>query len=229
MRYDNIKPGIFLSRPNRFIAEVEIDGKTEICHVKNTGRCREILRKGAKVLLCESHSDKRKTRYDLVSVYKNNELINIDSMAPNLIFKEWAQKNEFFGMGAVFKAETKYGNSRFDYFITSGERKIFVEVKGVTLENDGVAAFPDAPTERGVKHLEELCAAVGEGFEAYVFFVVQMKNIKYLVPNTQTHPEFADALLRAKKSGVGIFAIDCIVRPGEIVGDCFVDVFPEGK
>ncbi len=164
------------------------------------------------------------TRYDLVSVYKNDELINIDSMAPNHIFREWAVKNEFFGKDAVFKPERKYGNSRFDYFVTRGERRIFVEVKGVTLENNGVASFPDAPTERGVKHLNELCLAAREGFEAYVFFVIQMKNIKCFVPNRQTHPEFADALLKASESGVKIFAIDCIVKPGEVWGDSFVDV-----
>ncbi|MBQ4630560.1 MAG: DNA/RNA nuclease SfsA [Clostridia bacterium] len=224
MTYKNIREGIFISRPNRFISLVEIDGKEEICHVKNTGRCKEILKEGTKVLLQEFDSPKRKTKFDLISAYKGNELINIDSQAPNKLFAEWAKKTAFFGKDAMFKAEKKYGNSRFDFYIEADSKKIFVEVKGVTLETDGVAAFPDAPTERGVKHINELCKAVDDGFEAYIFFVIQMKNIKKLIPNRKTHPEFGKALEAASEKGVKIFAIDCKVSPGEVWADRFVDV-----
>ncbi|MBQ4527793.1 MAG: DNA/RNA nuclease SfsA [Clostridia bacterium] len=224
MIYENIREGIFLSRPNRFIAHVEVDGKEEICHVKNTGRCKEILKEGTRVILQEFDSPKRKTKFDLISAYKGSELINIDSQAPNKLFAEWAKKTVFFGKDAVFKAEKKYGNSRFDFYIESEAGKKFVEVKGVTLENDGVAAFPDAPTDRGVKHINELCKAIDNGFEAYVFFVIQMKNINKFIPNCKTHPEFGDALKTAEKKGVKIFAVDCIVSPGMVMADNFVEV-----
>lgn len=224
MKYDNIREGIFISRPNRFIAYVEIDGKEEICHIKNTGRCRELLTKGARVLVQEFDLEKRKTKYDLVSVYKGNNLVNMDSQAPNKIFADWVRKKEFFGEDALIKPESRFGNSRFDFYIETKNRKIYVEVKGVTLETDGIAAFPDAPTERGRKHINELCSCIDEGYEAYVFFVIQMKNIHKMIPNCKTDPEFAKALKKAKEKGVGIYAIDCIVKPGEVVADEFVEI-----
>ena len=168
MIYENIRSGTFISRPNRFIAVADIGGSQEICHVKNTGRCKELLIPEAKVILQEFDSEARKTRYDLTAVYKGDRIVNIDSQAPNKVFAEWAAK--YFGKGSVIKAECKYGNSRFDFYIENGERRIFAEIKGVTLEKGGVAMFPDAPTERGLKHVNELCECVKNGYEAYIFF-----------------------------------------------------------
>ncbi len=225
MKYQSIVEGKFISRPNRFIAHVEISGKEEICHVKNTGRCRELLIPGVKVFLEESKNPARKTKYDLVAVYKEYTLVNIDSQAPNKVFYEWAK--EYFGESAVLRPETKYKNSRFDCYIEVGERKIFAEVKGVTLEEKGVAKFPDAPTERGIKHIEELIDTVENGYEAYIFFVVQMKGVSYFTPNYNTHRAFGEALVRAKKSGVNIVCIDCNVMPDTLKIDDFVDVILE--
>lgn len=224
MIYKNIYPGKFISRPNRFIANIEIDGKTEVCHVKNTGRCKELLQVGADVFVQKSDNPLRKTSYDLISVYKNGMLINMDSQAPNKVFYEWARESGYFGEITLIKPECKYKNSRFDFYIEADDRKIFVEVKGVTLENDGVVSFPDAPTERGVKHLKELVEAKENGFEAYVFFIVQMENCIYFTPNRLNHPQFADALLDAKNSGVNIIAVNSIVTENELKINEFIQV-----
>lgn len=224
MEYKNITEGVFISRPNRFIANVDIGGKREVCHVKNTGRCRELLVPGVRVILEKSANQSRKTAYDLIAVYKGEELINIDSQAPNRAFGEWARKSGFFGENVTVKPETKFGNSRFDFYIESGDRKIFVEVKGVTLEENGVVLFPDAPTERGVKHVKELIEAAEKGYEAYIFFVIQMKNCTYFTPNRRTHHEFADALIHAKENGVNIQAINCTITPNSMELCDFIDV-----
>ncbi|MBQ4116562.1 MAG: DNA/RNA nuclease SfsA [Clostridia bacterium] len=224
MKYKNKISGIFIARPNRFIAEVEVDGEKKVCHVKNTGRCRELLIEGVRVILEKTDNPTRKTEYDLIGVYKNNELINIDSQAPNKVFGEWVEKGTYFKNITLIKPECKYKNSRFDYYIEADGRKIFVEVKGVTLEKDGVVLFPDAPTERGVKHINELIDAKENGFDAYIFFVVQMKKCKYFTPNIQTDPKFAEALKLAKNKGVNICCVNCNVCEEGFDIDGFVDV-----
>lgn len=215
MNYKNVISGKFLSRPNRFIALVEIDGKEEICHVKNTGRCRELLTDGARVMLEVSDNPERKTKYDLVAVYKGDMLINMDSQAPNKVVDEWLRGGGL-GKPDVIKSECVFENSRFDFYLEANEKRIFVEVKGVTLEEDGVVKFPDAPTERGVKHLTELEKAIELGYEAYVIFVIQMEKCKYFTPNEKTHPAFANALKKAKESGVNILAYSCNVTEGSL-------------
>jgi len=224
MIYENIKQASFISRPNRFIANIEIDGKIEVAHVKNTGRCRELLIPGATVFAEEFDSPHRKTNYDLISVYKGDRLINMDSGAPNKIFFEWVQVSGFFKDITIIKPETKYKNSRFDFYIETASRKIYVEVKGVTLEENGIVMFPDAPTERGLKHVNELCDCVSEGFEAYVVFIVQMKDVLYFTPNDATHSAFGEALGVAKKNGVNILAMDCEVSENSISSRSFVEV-----
>jgi len=216
MQYERIKKGIFLSRPNRFVAHVEVDGQMEVCHVKNTGRCKELLRPGAVVYLEQSGNPKRKTRYDLVTVEKGDRIINMDSQAPNKLFAEWARRGEFRPGLTLLRGETTFGNSRFDFYWEAGEQRGFVEVKGVTLEEDGVVRFPDAPTLRGVKHIEELIRAREEGYEAAVCFVIQMDRVKYLTPNDRTHPEFGQALRKAAQAGVELLALDCTVVPGQV-------------
>ena len=216
MRYNNIVEGKFLSRPNRFIANVEINGNTETVHVKNTGRCRELLVPNATVFLEKSDNPLRKTQYDLVAVYKDNLLINMDSQIPNHVAEEWLKLGDIFSKDAKIRREVKYKNSRFDFYIEDGKRKIFLEVKGCTLEQDGIAMFPDAPTERGVKHIEELIGCLEEGFEAYILFVIQMKGVKVFKPNDNTHKAFGDALRKAYESGVRILAYDSIVTPNSI-------------
>ncbi len=211
MKYRNIEKGIFLSRPNRFIANVMLSGREELVHVKNTGRCRELLPAGAEVFCERSDNLERRTAYDLVAVIKGERLINMDSQAPNEVFYEWAAAGNFIGLPDYIKPEYKWGNSRFDFYLEKDGRKILVEVKGCTLENDGECYFPDAPTERGVKHIRELVSAHNEGFECYIFFVVQMKDVKFLAPNDSTHPEFGDALREAARQGVNIIAYDCHV------------------
>ena len=210
MQYINMVPGIFLERPNRFIAHVEIDGKVEIFHVKNTGRCRELLTRGAEVWCQKSDNPARKTKYDLITVRKGDRLINMDSQAPNAAAKEWLLLG---GLGEIsdLRPETIHGDSRFDFSFQLDGRRCFLEVKGVTLENDGVCAFPDAPTERGVKHLKGLIQATMEGYGAYVLFVIQMADVKYLRPNDDTDPAFGEALREAASNGVQIFAVDCAV------------------
>lgn len=220
MRYPNICPGTFLARPNRFIAHVEAAGRMEVCHVKNTGRCRELLVPGCRVYLVESGNPARKTRYDLVAVEKEREpgplLINMDSQAPNKVFGEWAASGAFRPGLTLLRPEMTYGNSRFDYYWEASGNRGFVEVKGVTLEENGVARFPDAPTQRGVKHLEELIAARAAGYEAAVCFVVQMERMNWLEPNDATHPEFGAALRRAAKAGVEVLALECRVTPDSL-------------
>ena len=212
MKYQHIVRGRFLERPNRFIAYVEVDGESVVCHVKNTGRCRELLTPNATVILAKSENPNRKTVYDLVAVYKGDRLINMDSQAPNAVFGEWVRESGYFPDLTCVKPEYTYQNSRFDFYLEAGERKIFVEVKGVTLERDGVVLFPDAPTERGAKHLRELADSVENGYEAFVFFVIQMDSCRYFAPNRATDPNFALALEQAAESGVELRAVTCRVR-----------------
>lgn len=212
MKYSNMKKGNFLSRPNRFIAHVMIDGREEIVHVKNTGRCKELLVDGSEVYCVRSDNPVRKTAYDLVAVKKGNRIINMDSQAPNYVFRDFVLSGGFIGVPDFVKPEYKWGNSRFDFFINKDGRNILVEVKGVTLESDGACYFPDAPTERGVKHINELISASAQGFETYLFFVIQMKNVSFFSPNKLTHPEFCDALKKAGERGVNILAYDCVVN-----------------
>ena len=210
-----------MERPNRFIAYAELNGKKETIHVKNTGRCAELLRPGAVIYVQESDNPERKTKWDLIAVEKETgrgkRLINMDSQIPNRVVQEWIEAGNLFPDVSLVRPETTYGNSRFDLYVEAGERRIFIEIKGVTLEEDGVCRFPDAPSDRAVKHLEELIRAKKEGYEAYVFFVIQMKGVSYFTPNTDTHPAFAEALRRAKESGVEILAYDCSVAPDSIV------------
>jgi sugar fermentation stimulation protein A len=210
MQYQNMVPGIFRARPNRFIAHIEINGKLEICHVKNTGRCKELLTPGAKVWCQQFDSVSRKTKYDLICVQKGDILINMDSQAPNAAAKEWLLSG---GLGNIqnLKAESFHGDSRFDFSFTKDGKPCFLEVKGVTLENDGVCAFPDAPTERGAKHLRGLAALAQQGYGAYVLFVIQMSDVKYLHPNDVTDPAFGAALREAAAAGVQVLAMDCAV------------------
>ncbi len=208
MQYANMEPGRFLARPNRFIAHVEIKGQTEVVHVKNTGRCRELLPVGAEVYCQRSSNPARKTKYDLIAVRKGQRLINMDSQAPNQAAKEWLLAG---GLGPIeaLKPEYTHDDSRFDFsFIRDGKR-CFLEVKGVTLENDGICAFPDAPTERGAKHLRGLTRAVQEGYGGYVLFVIQMSDVTCLHPNDATDPQFGIALREAAAAGVEVMAVDC--------------------
>ncbi|MDR2720125.1 MAG: DNA/RNA nuclease SfsA [Nitrososphaerota archaeon] len=216
MLYSNICEGKFLCRSNRFIAQIDLNGIKVIAHVKNTGRCKELLVPNAKVILQKSNSPNRKTQYDLISVWKNNRLINIDSQAPNKVFLEYLQSGRHIEGITLIKSEAKYGNSRFDFYIEAGKRKIFIEVKGVTLEDNDVVMFPDAPTERGVKHLNELIKCVQEGYEAQVVFVIQMNGARYFKPNNKTPPAFGETLITAEKAKVTILALDCIVTKNSI-------------
>lgn len=224
MKYKNVKKGIFSERPNRFIAYVEIDDKKEVVHVKNTGRCRELLIPGVEVYVERAKNPNRKTKYDLIAVRKGEGLYNIDSQAPNKVFREWIIDSGYFGDVDVVKAESVYGKSRFDFYIQAQDRKIYAEVKGVTLEKDGILMFPDAPTQRGVKHLEELCDCIKNGFEAYAVFVIQTEKAKYFTPNAETHPEFAEALKKAKDCGVNILALNCHVTEDALKINTFVPV-----
>lgn len=216
MKYERIEKGRFIERPNRFIAYVEIAGKKETVHVKNTGRCAELLLPGAEVFLQKSDNPERKTKWDLIGVKKGKRMVNMDSQIPNRVVEEWIRKGNLFPEATLIKPEKTYKQSRFDLYVEEGERKIFIEVKGVTLEMDGVVKFPDAPTERGVKHIHELCEAVQEGYEAYIFFVIQMKGVKYFTPNMVTHAAFGKALLQAQESGVHVLAYDCKVSKDSI-------------
>ena len=212
MEYSNMVPGFFLDRPNRFIAHVEIDGTVQTVHVKNTGRCRELLTRGARVYCQQWDNPSRKTKYDLIAVEKGSRLINMDSQAPNLAAGEWLRAG---GLGPIagLRPETVHGDSRFDFSFTLEGKPCFLEVKGVTLENQGVCAFPDAPTARGAKHLRGLTAAAGEGYGAYVLFVIQMEDVRYLCPNETTDPDFAQALRQAAAAGVQVLAVECRVTP----------------
>lgn len=213
MRYENIYSGTFISRPNRFIAYVEIEGAVEVCHVKNTGRCRELLTPGAAVYLERSSNPQRKTKFDLIAVKKGDLLVNMDSQAPNKVFREFAERGILWKDLTRIKGEYTWGDSRFDFLLEDEKGPIFVEVKGVTLEDNGIARFPDAPTERGVKHLNGLKRAVEEGYRAAVFFVIQMEGMKCFMPNDGTHPAFGDALRAAAAAGVEVLAYECRVTP----------------
>ena len=215
MRYENMVPGIFCARPNRFIAHVEVDGEEVVAHGQNTGRCKELLVPGATVYVQDWGSEHtgRKTRYDLIAVQKGDLLVNMDSQAPNKVFAEWATRGGFVPGLTHLKGEAKWGKSRFDFYWEAGERRGFAEVKGVTLEHDGLVRFPDAPTERGVKHLEELILLQEEGYEAAVCFVIQMEGMRVFSPNDETHPEFGAALRKAAAAGVRVIAMECAVAP----------------
>ena len=214
MKYKTIVPGTFLTRENRFVARVDMDGHIETVHVKNTGRCRELLREGAAIYLSESDNPARKTRYDLVSVVKESTgvLFNIDSQAPNKVLAEWLRKQDY----DVIIPEYAYGSSRIDFYMEKGNEKYLLEVKGCTLEKDGIGYFPDAPTVRGTKHLRELIRAAGEGYHAMVAFVIQMEGVSRVLPNTETDPLFAEALHDAKKAGVEVLNLKCAVKPDEL-------------
>lgn len=210
MRYRKIVKGIFVDRPNRFIAHVELEGRLETVHVKNTGRCKEILIPGVEVILAEGDNPNRKTRYDLVAAYKKGfGLINIDSQAPNQVVKEWLSKQDY----DFVKPEYQYGKSRIDFYMEKGTTRFLMEVKGCTLEREGIGYFPDAPTERGVKHLQELAAAVEEGYRCILAFVIQMEGIREVRPNIETHAAFGEALENAKQRGVEVLFLRC--RVGE--------------
>lgn len=213
MRYGKVVQGRFLSRPNRFIALVEINGAETVCHVKNTGRCRELLRPGAAVYLERSENPARRTAFDLIAVDKDGLLVNMDAQAPNQVFAEWAKAGHFVPGLTLLRPETTWGNSRFDFYWEAGNRRGFVEVKGCTLEEDGHCRFPDAPTTRGVRHLQELEASLQEGYEAAVCFVIQMAGMKDFAPNDATHPEFGAALRQAAAAGVQVLALECTVTP----------------
>ena len=216
MKYESVVPARFLSRPNRFIARVEINGQAETVHVKNTGRCRELFPAGAQVWCQQAANPNRKTRFDLITVQKGQRLINMDSQAPNAAAREWLLAG---GLGEIsqLKAEVFHGDSRYDFAFQKDGKPCFLEVKGVTLENDGICAFPDAPTERGARHLRGLAEAVRDGFGGYVLFVIQMADVKYLHPNDATDPEFGKALREAKAAGVEVMAVDCDVTVDSMV------------
>lgn len=222
MQYTNIREASFISRPNRFLAHIEVDGREELCHVKNTGRCKELLLPGAPILVQAAAPGQRKTGFDLIGVYKGRQLVNIDSQAPNRVFHEWVLDSGYFPALQTIKAEYRYHSSRIDFCLEAAGRRILVEVKGVTLEEDGMALFPDAPTERGLKHLHELCRAVDEGFGACLVFIIQMQGVRGFAPNRRTHPAFAEALGVAAGKGVEILALDCEVAADSIVARDFV-------
>lgn len=229
MKYKKVVKGKFIERPNRFIARVMIDGKAETVHVKNTGRCRELLLPDSTVYLAVSDNPARKTKYDLVGVEKKRRgkpdlMINMDSQAPNGAAEEWLKNGNLFSSEAVVRREVKYGKSRFDFYIEDRGRRAFLEVKGVTLENDGTAMFPDAPTERGVKHIRELMDCLRDGYEAYILFVIQMKEITLFRPNCEMHREFAEVLREAQQAGVRIIAVDCAVTDSSMTIEDFVEI-----
>jgi sugar fermentation stimulation protein A len=222
--YANIVLGEFLSRPNRFIAEVEIDGAIERCHVKNTGRCKELLVPDAGVYVQKCDNPHRKTQFDLVSVQKGARFINMDSQAPNAVFYEFLHRGKFITGLTKIKPEAVHGDSRFDFYCEAEERKIFIEVKGVTLEENGVVLFPDAPTLRGLKHVNELARCAEAGYEAHIVFVVQMADVLFFTPNNATQPAFGAALISAREAGVQIAAFDCAVTPDSLTISKAVEV-----
>ncbi len=224
MKYNKTVKAKFIERPNRFVAKVNLNGEEIFCHVKNTGRCRELLVPGAEVWLEDSENPNRKYRYSLVTVRKGNRLVNMDSQAPNKAVGEWLKNGGLFKDIHILKAESKYGTSRFDFYCEYEDKKAYIEVKGVTLENDNVVSFPDAPTERGARHVCELIDCIKDGYEAYIIFVVQMKNVLYFEPNAVNDPAFAEALKKAEKEGVHIVVVDCSVSDMEMVIEDFVDV-----
>lgn len=221
MQYKTILKAVFLSRPNRFIAYVLLNGETAVAHVKNTGRCKELLVPGCTVYLAVSDNPERKTKYDLIAAEKIRAgraplLVNMDSQIPNDAAAEWLPVSGLFSERAVIRREFTHGDSRVDFYVEDGQRKAFIEVKGCTLEDGGVALFPDAPTERGVKHLKHLIRAAQDGYECYVLIVIQMKDVSVFRPNEATDPAFAQALREAKEAGVKILAMDCLVQPDEM-------------
>ena len=224
MTYDNISEAVCLDRPNRFIAHILLDGQTQVCHVKNTGRCRELLVPGAEIFVQRSANPARKTAYDLISVWKGGRLINMDAAAPNKVFGQWLSAGGAGFVPELIRPECVHGDSRFDFYFEHGGRKAFAEVKGVTLEEKGVVRFPDAPTERGVKHLHGLIRCVQEGFEAWAVFIIQMKDVKYFEPNRATHPEFAEALCQAAEAGVKLMALDCDVTKNSLTAGERVEI-----
>lgn len=224
MKYENMTVGKFISRPNRFIANVEIDGKIEVCHVKNTGRCRELLTPNATVYVQKNNNPNRKTKFSLIGVLKGDKKINMDSQVTNKVVNEWIHEGNLFDDVTLVKPECKYKNSRFDFYVETKSKKIFMEVKGATLEEEGIVRFPDAPTERGVKHIHELIECINEGYEAYIIFVIQMKDVFYFTPNDETHKAFGDALREAAEKGVHILAVDSEVTEDSIVLRDYVDV-----
>lgn len=228
MRYTNITKGIFISRPNRFIAKVLVDGDAHIVHVKNTGRCKEFLVNGATVYLTKCDNSARKTKYDVIAVEKMTSdgvlLINFDSQIANDVAFEFLKNGNMFSADAVIKREVRYGDFRFDFFISDGNRKVFLEVKGVTFEENGVAMFPDAPTTRGIKHIDELVKCIDDGYGGILLFIIQMKRVYKLIPNDFTHKAFGDALRNSVNKGVKVIAMDCVVEPDSIVADMPVNV-----
>ena len=217
MKYNNIHKAIFIKRLNRFVAEVELENEKTLCHVKNTGRCKELLKEGATVYLEKSNNPERKYPFSLITVRKGERLVNMDSQAPNKAVYEWLKEGSVFRNITFLKPESTYGKSRFDFYFEYEGRKAYMEVKGVTLENNGVVSFPDAPTERGTRHINELCECVKEGYEAYIMFVVQMKDVKYFTPNAENDPDFADALRKAVDKGVKILCYDCGITEKEML------------
>ena len=224
MTYKNINKAVFIDRPNRFIARCEINEQVETVHVKNTGRCKELLIPGTTVFLEKFNAQTRKTNYDLISVIKGNRIINIDSQAPNKIFLEWAKSGRFLPDILLIKPEYRFLNSRFDFYIETPFKKIFIEIKGATLENNGVVMFPDAPTQRGLKHISELIEVKKKGYEAYIIFVIQMENAKYFMPNYITHKAFADKLKECDDNGVNVAEFYTIVTEKSIVLNNEVEV-----
>lgn len=224
MLYERIEEAVFRSRPNRFVAHVVTARGEEICHVKNTGRCRELLIPDARIWVQRNESAQRKTALDLIAVEKNGQVVNMDSQAPNRVAEEWIRAGHLFTKKVQIRREVRYGNSRFDLYLEEGTRRMYLEVKGVTLEEDGIARFPDAPTERGVKHIEELAACRKDGYEAGILFIIQMKGVRCLEPNDRTHAAFGEALRRARKARVQVLAVDCLVTPESIRADREVEV-----
>lgn len=225
MQYSAVEPAVFLERLNRFTALIEKDGQTVYCHVKNTGRCRELLLPGVPVYVAHCPSPSRKIDYDLITVCKGGHLVNLDSQAPNAAVLEWLPQSGLFVPGVQIRPEYTWGDSRFDFMAEDPEgKRCLLEVKGVTLEENGIARFPDAPTLRGVKHIEGLIRAINEGLDACLLFVIQMKGVRELRPHDQTHPQFGEALRRASLAGVRILAYDCLVRPDSLTLDQSVPV-----
>lgn len=224
MRYNHLQEGIFLKRPNRFVAHVQVDGQKQICHVKNTGRLGELLIPGVKVLLEPAANPQRKTKYSLICVRKEEQWVNIDSQVPNKVAEEWIADGGLLEDVTLIQREKKYGNSRFDLYVETKEKKWFVEVKGVTLNMDGIAMFPDAPTERGKKHVEELVQCLKEGYGGAILFVIQMKGVTAFKPFEKRQPEFAEALRKADQAGVQIYAVDCLVDGESIQADQMIPV-----
>ena len=224
MKYNKTVKATFIERPNRFVAKVNLGGEEIYCHVKYTGRCRELLRPGVDVWLEDSENPNRKYRYSLVSVRKGERMVNMDSQAPNKAVGEWLKNGGLFKDIKLLKPESRYGSSRFDFYCEYEDKKAFIEVKGVTLENDNVVSFPDAPTERGARHVGELIECIKDGYEAYIIFVVQMKNVLYFTPNEDHDPAFAKVLRKAQQEGVNIIAADCFVSDSEMIIEDLVEV-----